>query len=146
MPTANKFNDYSEQKNRAKHDWGSHTFKLALTNTAPSAANTILADITQLSTGGGYTGGAGGGVALTGLAISETGGTTTVSANQVVFTASGGSIGPFRYYVLYNDTQTSPADALVLYWDHGSAVTLNDGDSFTVKFNNASPGTIFTDS
>lgn len=142
MPAANKFNDYSEQKNRAKHDWGSHTFKLALTNTAPSAANTILADITQIAAGNGYTAG---GTALTGVAISETGGTTTVQANQVVFTAAGGSIGPFRYYVLYNDTQTSPADALVLWWDHGSAVTLNDGDTFTVKFNNASPGTIFTD-
>lgn len=146
MPAANKFNDYAEQKNRAKHDWGSHTFKLALTNTAPSAANATLADIAQLATGGGYTGGAGGGVALTGLTISEVSGTVTVQANQVVFTAAGGSIGPFRYYVLYNDSATSPADALVMWWDHGSSITLSDGDTFTVKFNNASPGTIFTDS
>jgi hypothetical protein len=71
---------------------------------------------------------------------------TTVAAAQVVFTAAGAAIGPFRYYGIYNDTATSPADALVMWWDHGSNVTLNDGDSFTVKFNNASPGTIFTDS
>lgn len=143
MPAANKFNDYAEQKNRGVHNWGSHTFKLALTNTAPSAANTILTDITQIAAGNGYTAG---GTALTGLTISETGGTVTVQANQVTFTASGGAMAAFRYYVLYNDTATSPADALVMWWDHGSAVTLNDGESFTVKFNNASPGTIFTDS
>lgn len=146
MPAANKFNDFSEQRNRAVHNWGSHTFKLFLSNTAPTAANTILADITQIATGNGYTAGAGGGVALTGLTISETGGTTTVQANQVTVTASGGTIGPFRYYGLYNDTATSPADALCLWWDHGVAVTLQDGDTFTVKFNNATPGTIFTDS
>lgn len=143
MPAANKFNDYAEQKNRGVHNWGAHTFKLALTNTAPSAANTILADITQIAAGNGYTAG---GTALTGLTISETGGTVTVQANQVTFTASGAAMATFRYYVLYNDTATSPADALVMWWDHGSAVTLNDGESFTVKFNNASPGTIFTDS
>jgi hypothetical protein len=146
MPAAQKFNDYSEQKNRGVHNWGSHVFKLFLTNTAPAAANTILSDITQLTTGGGYTGGAGGGVALSGVTIAETGGTTTVQANQVVVTATGAAIGPFRYYGIYNDTAAAPVDALVLFWDHGSAVTLNDGDSFTVKFNNASPGTIFTDS
>jgi len=146
MPSALKFNDYSEQKNRGVHNWGAHVFKLFLTNTAPSAANTMLSDITQLATGGGYTGGAGGGVTLTPVTITETGGTTTVQSAQVVVTASGGTIGPFRYYGIYNDTATAPLDALVLYWDHGSSVTLNDGDSFTVKFNNSTPGTIFTDS
>lgn len=143
MPAANKFNDYAEQKNRGVHNWGSHAFKLVLTNVAPVAANSILADLTQIAAGNGYTAG---GTALTGVTISETGGVVTVQAAQVVFTASGGAIATFRYYALYNDTATSPADALVLWWDHGVAVTLNDGDTFTVKFNNANPGTIFTDS
>ena len=53
-------------------------------------------------------------------------------------------MGPFRYYVLYNDTATSPADALIAWWDHGSAVTLADTETFTVKFSNATPGAIFT--
>jgi hypothetical protein len=146
MPAANKFSDYSEQKNRAVHNWGSHAFKLAFTNTVPVLTNTVLADLTQIATGNGYTAGAGGGIALTGVTITETGGVTTVQAAQATLTASGGAVGPFRYYALYNDTATSPADALVLWWDHGSAVTLNDADTFTVKFNNANPGTIFTDS
>jgi hypothetical protein len=141
MAAFNKFQDYAEQKNRGVHNWGGHTFKLALSNVAPAAGNSVLADITQIAAGNGYVAG---GTALTGVTISETGGTVTVQANQVVFTAAGGAIAAFRYYVLYNDTSAS--DNLVAWWDHGAAVNLADGDSFTVKFNNASPGTIFTDS
>jgi hypothetical protein len=101
--------------------------------------NTVLADITQIAAGNGYVAG---GVALTGLTAVEAAGTMTVSANQVVFTAAGGAMATFRYYVLYN--ATAAAKNLVAFWDHGAAVTLADGDSFTVKFNNASPGTILT--
>lgn len=140
MATYNKFYDYSEQLARGVHNFGSHTFKVALTNTAPVATNTILADITQISGTNGYTTG---GTATT-ITLSETTGTTTVNGTQVVFTAAGGPMGPFRYYVLYNDTATSPADALIAWWDHGSAVTLADTETFTAKFSNATPGAIFT--
>ena len=78
------------------------------------------------------------------ITTSEVTGTMTVSGTQVVFTASGGNLGPFRYAILYNDTATSPADALIAYWDYASSVTLADAETFTVKFNNATPGTIFT--
>lgn len=140
MATYNKFYDYSEQLSRGVHNFGAHTFKVALTNTAPVATNTILADITQISGTNGYTAG---GTATT-ITLSETTGTTTVNGTQVVFTAAGGPMGPFRYYVLYNDTATSPADALIAWWDHGSAVTLADTETFTAKFSNATPGAIFT--
>jgi hypothetical protein len=140
MAAYNKFNDFSEQFARGVHDFDAHTFKVALTNTAPTAANTILTDITQITAANGYTAG---GTATT-ITLSETTGTTTVQGTQVVFTAAGGSMGPFRYYVLYNDTATSPLDALISWFDHGSAVTLADTETFTIKFNNATPGTIFT--
>lgn len=136
----NKFQDFSEQLTKGVHQFGTHTFKVALTNTAPVATNTILANITQIANGSGYTTGG----ATTTMAVSETTGTTTVTGTEVVWTASGGSVGPFRYAVLYNDTATSPADALVAWFDYGSAVTLGDGEAFTVRFNNASPGTAFT--
>ena len=104
MAVYNKFNDFSEQLAKGAQNFGTDTYKVALSNTAPVATNTILSDITQISAVNGYTSG---GTATT-ISVSETTGTTTVSGTQVVFTASGGSIGPFRYVVLYNDTTTSP--------------------------------------
>jgi hypothetical protein len=53
---------------------------------------------------------------------------------DIVITATGGSVGPFRYVVLYNDTQTSPVDPLMGNWDYGSALTLASGESFTIDF------------
>lgn len=132
--TLTKFQDFAEQVLKAKHDFSSHTFKAVLTNTAPNVANTVLADITQISTGGGYTSGAGGGVTLSSVVLSETGGVAKVTIADNVITASGGSIGPFRYVVLYNDSATSPADALIGYLDYGSAITLADGESLTLDF------------
>lgn len=140
MASYNKFNDFSEQLVEGVHDFGANTYKVALSNSAPIAANSVLADITQISGTNGYTTG---GTATT-ISLSETGGTTTVNGTQVVFTASGGSMGPFRYIVLYNDSSTSPLDALVAWWDYGSGITLADGETFTVKFSNATPGAIFT--
>ena len=71
----------------------------------------------------------------------ETTGTLTVAATDVVITASGGTIGPFRYVVLMNTTPTSPLDPLIAYWDRGSSITLQDGESFTIDFGS---DTLFT--
>lgn len=141
MAAYNKFNDFSEQLANGAQNFASDTYKVALSNSAPVATNTALANITQISAGNGYTSG---GTATT-ITLSETSGTTTVSGTQVVFTASGGSIGPFRYVVLYNDTTTTPVNKpLVAWWDYGSSITLADGETFTVKFSNTTPGAIFT--
>lgn len=141
MATFQKFNDTTEQIIIGTHDFDADTFKIMLVNSpAPVATNSVKADLTEISAGNGYTAG---GTATT-IAVSETSGTTTVTGTQVVFTAAGGAIGPFRYAVLYNDTPTSPADPLIAFWDYGSGVTINDTEAFTVKFNDATPGTIFT--
>lgn len=137
MAAATKFQDFSEQIIRGVHDWDAHTFKVMLTNTAPVATNTVKADLTEISAGNGYTAGG----SATTITVSETGGTTTVSGTEVVFTATG-AVGPFRYATLYNDTAASKN--LVQFWDYGSAVTLAAGETFTVRFNNTTPGTILT--
>jgi len=136
----NKFNDFSEQLVRGVHDFDANTFKVVLTNSAPTAANTILTDITQIANGGGYTTGG----ETTTITIAEVSGTTTVSGTEIVWTGSGAGFGPFRYAVLYNDSSTSPADALIAWFDYGSAISVGAGETFTLKFNNASPGTMFT--
>ena len=139
MAAYNKFQDFTEQQIIGTHDWDANTFKIMLVNSpAPIATNTVKANLTEISAGNGYTAG---GTATT-ITVSETTGATTVQGTQVVFTAAGGNIGPFQYAVLYNDTAASKN--LVAWWDNGSAVTLAAGDTFTVKFNNTTPGTIFT--
>lgn len=141
MATFNKFQDFSEQLTKGVQNFGTDSYKVALSNSAPTATNTALADITQISGTNGYTTG---GTATT-VTVAEVSGTTTVSGTQVVFTASGGSMGPFRYVVLYNDTTTTPVNKpLVGWWDYGSSITLADTETFTVKFSNTSPGAIFT--
>jgi len=135
-----KFNDYVNQLHRAKHDWSSHVFKVLLTNTAPVVTNSIKGDLVEIAAGNGYTAGG----PTTTAALAMAGGTLTITGTQAVVTAAGGAIGPFRYAVLYNDTTASPVKPLVAFLDYGAALTLADGDSLTIKFNNATPGTIMT--
>ncbi len=96
MATYQKFNDFTEQTLKSVHNFSSHVFKAVFSNTAPSSSNTVLADITQISAGGGYSTG---GFAVT-LAVSETAGVAKVTMTDYTFTASGGSVGPFRYVVI----------------------------------------------
>lgn len=137
MAAYNKFNQFTKDVIDGVHDFDGHSFKVALTNTAPTSSNTILANITQISAGTGYTTGG----SATTITTSTSSGTSKIVGTDVVFTASG-SMGPFRYAVLYNDTPTSPADPLIGYWDYGSSVTLATSETFTVDFD-ASNG-IFT--
>jgi len=129
MATFNKFNSFVEAVAEKVHNLGSDTLKVALTNSAPSASNTVLANITQVSGANGYT--TGGGTATT-SSSSQTAGTYKLVLADVSWTASGGSIGPFQYAVLYNDTATN--DELIGWWDYGAAVTLTNGNTFTVDF------------
>ncbi len=131
MATFNKFNAFVENLAEKVHNLGSDTLKVALSNTAPAASNSVMSDITQISAGNGYTSG---GTAATISASAQSSGIYKLTLAAVVFTASGGSIGPLRYAVLYNDTPTSPADPLIGYWDYGTSVTLADGETFTVDF------------
>lgn len=148
MAAYNKYNQFVEDLLGKVHDLfgtaGStaDVCKVLLSNTAPNAATHVVrADTTELSTANGYTSGG----QSTANAGTRSTGTFTINGTNVTWTAAGGSIGPFEYVILYNDTPTSPADPLVAWWDYGSALTLADGESFTVKFNNgASNGTMFT--
>lgn len=113
------------------HNLGSDTLKVLLTNTTPVATNTVKANLTEISAGNGYTAG---GTAASITSSAQTSGTYKLVLGDVVFTASGGSIGPFRYAVLYNDTPTSPADPLIGWYDYGSSITLADTETLTVDF------------
>ena len=129
MATFNKFQSFVEHLAEKVHNLGADTLKVMLTDTAPVATNTVKADLTEITAGNGYTAG---GATLTVTSSAQASGVYKLVANDVVITASGGSIGPFRYAVIYNDTPTSPADPLIGWWDRGSSATLLEGESVTI--------------
>lgn len=127
MATFNKFRAFVQDLGRKVHNLNSDSLKVLLTNTVPVNTNAVLADLTDLSTASGYTAG---GTASAGTAYSQTAGVGTLSGGNVVFTASGGAIGPFRYAAIYN--ATASGGPLIGWWDYGSSISLNSGDSLTV--------------
>lgn len=129
MATFNKFYPFVEALAEKTHNLGSDTLKVALSNTQPTTADDTLSDITQISSGNGYTTG---GTTATTTSSAQTSGTYKLVVSDVVFTASGGAIGPFRYVVLYNDTATN--DELIGWWDYGSPLTVESGETFTTDF------------
>lgn len=140
MAAYQKFQDFVEQLVSGKHDFtaGGHVFKVYLSNAAPSASlDAVKADLAEIAGGNGYT--AGGDDIQN--SVSEAAGTVTVACVDVVITAAGGTVGPFQYVAVYNDTQTSPADPLVNWWDYGTPLTLADTETFTIDFGS---NTLFT--
>lgn len=125
MASFQKFNSFVENLAEKVHNLGSDTLKVALTNSAPSASNTILANITEIS----YTNCSA--RTLTISTSAQTSGTYKLVIADLVLTASG-TVGPFRYVVIYNDTATN--DELIAYFDYGSALTLASGDTITLDF------------
>jgi hypothetical protein len=130
MAAFNRFYSFVEALAEKKHDLGADTLKVLLTNTAPVAANSVKADLTEITAGNGYT--AGGATASITSSAQTSGTYKLVLGDPATWTATGGSIGPFRYAALYNDTATN--DELIGWWDYGSSVTLATGESFAVDF------------
>lgn len=129
MASFNKFNAFVADLANKVHNFGSDTYKVLLTNTAPTASNAVKADITEIAAGSGYTAG---GQALTLVSSSQSGGLYKYLASLPSPTwTSSGAFATFRYVVLYNSTAAS--GNLVGWWDFGSGVTLASGNTFTVS-------------
>jgi len=125
MATFNKFNSFVEALCEKLHNLGSDQLKVALSNSAPVATNTVLANITEIS----YTNLSSRDVTTSSSA--QTSGTYKLTLATLTLTASG-AVGPFRYVVLYNDTASN--DELIGWFDHGSSISLANGDTYTVAF------------
>jgi hypothetical protein len=127
-----KFQQFVEDLCKGVHNLSTGSIRVYLTNATPDAAlDAVKADLAEIAGGNGYTAG---GATLTGVTCEHTTGTVKFvsSGADPSWTASGGTIGPFRYAVMYNDTPTSPADPLIGAWDYGSSITLQIGETFTV--------------
>lgn len=119
----NKFNTYTLSLGQEKHNLTSDTIMVALTNTAPTAVNAVLADIVEIS----YTNLSS--RAFTTTSWSQTSGVAKLILADLVLTASG-AVGPFRYPVLYNNT--APSKELIGWYDIGSSLTMANTDLYTL--------------
>jgi len=128
MATYTKFQPFIEHLAEKVHNLGSDALTVALTNTVPTADMDILADITQIA----YTYCSTRLITITSSA--QTTGTYKLVLADLTLTSTGGSTGPFRYVVVYNDTPTSPADPLIAWYDYGSSITLAAGESLLIDF------------
>jgi hypothetical protein len=130
-----KLNGFVEHMAEGVHNLGSDQLAVALSNTAPGSEGTpptgstaacILANVTQIA----YTYASG--RAITTSSSSQTAGTYALVLTDLTLSATGGSVGPFRYIYLYNDTAAS--DNLIGYWDLGSSDTITNGTARLLDF------------
>ena len=140
MAVFNKLNGFVEHLAEGVHDLSSDQLVLALSNVAPTAetvppsqttANCVLANVTEIAYAG-----------LSSRNVTTSSGQQSSGTYRLTLAdltlSSTGTVGPFRYIYLYNDTPTSPADPLIGYFDYGAGLTLNNGESLTIDFDQAS--------
>tara|TARA_R100001126_G_scaffold93924_1_gene64538 strand:- start:996 stop:1430 length:435 start_codon:yes stop_codon:yes gene_type:complete len=116
-------------------DLESDQIAVALTNTAPGSessnptadGNGIVGNLTQIS----YSNCSSRNVTTT--SSTQSSGTYKLVLADLTLTASG-TVGPFRYIYIFDDTVSSPADPIIGYYDYGTSITLNNGDTFTLDF------------
>lgn len=133
MAAFNKFNCFVADVANKVHNLGADTLKIMLTNSAPSASNTVKTDIAEITAQNGYSGG---GVAVTGVTSTQTGGVYKLVASADPAVNATGAVGPFRYAVLYNSSASG--GPLIGWWDYGTSISLANGETFTFDLNQTS--------
>ena len=136
MAAFNKINDWVDYM-AEDVDLASDQLVVALSNTAPGAegsdptadGNGVLANVTQVGYGNLSSRN------ITTSSSSQTGGTYKLVLTDLVLTSTGGTTGPLRYVYIYDDTVAN--DPLICYFDYGSSITLNDGETLTIDFDAA---------
>lgn len=130
MSAFSKFNSFVENLAEGVFNLQGDSLKIALcaAANAPVAGNSVLANLTEIS----YTNLSS--RALTVSSSSQSGGVYKLILADLTLTASGGAVATFRYIVIFDDTPTSPADPLIGFYDYGSNLTLNDGESLLIDF------------
>lgn len=126
MATFVKFDCFTEHLAEKVHNLQSDNLTIALTNTAPTSTLTQVSGITEIA----YTWTATSRLVVA-TSSAQTAGTYKLVIPDLTITATSTSPS-FRYVVLYNASATTPANALIGYWDYGSSISLNAGESLTI--------------
>jgi hypothetical protein len=127
MAAGNKFNSWVEFMAEGANV-GSDQFALALTDVAPVATNTVIADITEISYANLSS------RLVTTVSSSQAAGVFTLVLSDLTLTASG-AVPQFRYVVLFDDTLAG--DPLVGWWDTAVETNMVASDTFLTDFQGA---------
>jgi len=132
MATFQKFHKFIENLTKGSYNLTTDTYKIALTNTAPTIATDSVFLPGSLHPApaavDGYTTN---GHSVTISSATTTSGVFTLACTtDITITAGAGGIGPFRYAILYDDTTVD--DKLISVWDIGSSITLTQTDTFLI--------------
>lgn len=127
MATYQKFQSFVEAVTEEKHNFSADTLELALCAAAnpPTGTYSVLGDLTQINYANLSA------RTLTTSSHAQVGGTYSLVVADKVLTATG-TVAAFQYVVVFN--QSAPSDELICWYDYGSPVTLNNGETFTVDF------------
>lgn len=111
-------------------DFEADTMKISLHTATytPDATDVYFSDLSNEVVGTGYTAG---GATLAGVAVTYSGGTTTLDATDPTWTTSTITA---RYAVIYKSTGTSSTSPVLFLFDFGSDKS-SSGGTFTVQFN-----------
>lgn len=128
MATYNKFQCFVEDLGLEKHQLSTDELRVYLSNATPDAnLDTIKSDLAEITAANGYNN-----ADVTNTWI-RTAGVVILAGADVLWTAAAGNFGPFRYVVLFNaNSDANLANcALIAWWDYGSSISCNNGESFT---------------
>lgn len=132
MAAFNKYNCFVQDVANKRHDMKTGTadiYRVYLTNTAPAATDTSYSSSGEPANANGYTTL---GPSIGTITGAQAGGVFSFSGGtNPSWTASGGSIGPFRYAILYN--ASAAGTPVIGYWDYGTSITLTNGNQFVVQ-------------
>jgi hypothetical protein len=125
MALLQKFWCFAEDLAEKRHNLAADDLRVAISNTAPDAATgTTLGSISEIAAGNGYPSG---GLPASIMSSAQVAGTYKLVLGDVVLTAAGGPVGPFRYFILRNAT----SDRVIGWADLGVSLTIANGETFT---------------
>ena len=129
--TFSLFNQFKADIMNGTHDLDSDTFKVALlSGYSFDATDTVFSDVSgdEISGTHGYTSG---GAALSNAYVGQTSGTGKWDADDVSWTASGGTLSATGA-IVYN---TSKSNKLVGYQDFGTTESAGSGAQLVIQWN-----------
>ncbi len=125
----NRFDSYAFDLGKGLIRLDRDELYILLTHAMPLRVYSRRAELVEIRPGNGYMAG---GMIVEGGHFSQSGAGSLFTGRNVLFEAKGGRMAAFQFAILYDATATG--QPLIGYWDYGAALTLAEGESLLVEF------------